>query len=895
MWRVSELTTRTRALHELNMEHNKQLGTVIVLLIAVVAAIADEIEEVRLVGGSGPCEGRVEVKIRGEWSTVCEEDWDEKSTAVVCRHLGCPQVSGYDPQVSSFEAGTGTVWLTSVTCKGQEESLNQCKYSIETGDVCNHKKDIGVVCRGDMEEIRLAGGGNECEGRVEVKHRGQWGTICGLDWYTSNALVVCRQLGCKLTDEPQVKAASFGAGTGKVWLSNVKCVGDESAVWDCKHQMWGSGSCKHRYDAGVICSGGPQELRLVGGTSVCEGRLEVRHHGVWGTVCGDYWNDKDAAVVCQQLGCSTSGSQIKATSFGPGSGNVWFSNVDCTGEESNLWQCRHQMWGHPFCDHEQDVGVMCAGEPEEVRLVDGKNECEGRLMVQHRGQWGTVCAYFWGIKEATVVCKQLGCGGHHEDDLQAKVTSFGAGSGKIWLSHVKCSGEESALWECKHPMWGIERCGHKNDVGVICEDKRTGMSSDFRLTNGSQRCAGRVEMMSSGKWGALCLSHWDLQAANVLCRQLQCGTAVSISDGGDSGENLAWPDEFHCEGIESNLRECTKTVLGNSRCPRQSTAGVRCSGTMESVRLVSGTSHCDGRLEVLENDIWGRVTDQEWDIKEAQVICRELHCGEVIDLFTLQGPAHGVIQWDNIICQGSERQIKECLKTQHKSSDVSTDLTRDVGVICSESGSVQLVDGPGRCAGTVQVYHRGEWAMVSGDSWTLANAEIVCRELKCGHAINANTMEVNGAGKVWLKDLRCAGQENKLRECSSSSWRQVDSGDKEAARLVCSEFIDFRLAGGANRCEGTLEIYHNGNWGSVCNNVMTGHMASLVCKQLECGTSGLYQGAASTSDADAAPSWLKFIHCRNRDRSLSECLSSTWGRTTCDIKAHIKCAHEGSA
>ncbi|KAG9463934.1 hypothetical protein GDO78_020772, partial [Eleutherodactylus coqui] len=849
------------------------------------------IEDVRLVGGSGPCEGRVEVKIGGEWGTVCEDDWDEENTEVVCRHIGCPQGSGRDTRTSSFGAGTGTVWLTDVICRGQEETLNQCKYSSESGDICDHKKDIGVICGGEKEEIRLAGGSNECEGRVEVKHRGQWGTVCGLDWYRRNALVVCRQLGCNVTNELEVKAASFGAGKGKVWLSNVKCVGNENDLWDCRHRMWGSGSCKHRDDAGVICSGGPQELRLVGGTNSCEGRLEVRHQGEWGTICGDYWNHKDAVVACQQLGCSASNIQMKATSFGPGEGKIWFSNVACTGEELNLWQCRHQMWGNPFCDHEQDVGVICAGEEEEVKLVNGKNECEGRLMVYHRGQWGTVCGYYWGATEATVVCSQLGCGGSHEDG-QAKAVSFGPGSGKIWLSNVRCLGEESAIWECNPPMWGIKRCGHKNDVGVICPDKRTG---DFRLTNSSQRCSGRGEMFA-GKWGALCHSHWDLQAANVLCRQLQCGTAVSVSQGTDFGDNnLIWTDEFHCEGTESNIRECANTGLGNGMCPDQATASVTCSGTMESIRLVGGTSHCDGRLEVLQNETWGRVTDHQWDIKDAQVVCRQLHCGEAIEPFTLKGPVHGIIQWDNVICQGSENDIKECLKTESKSSDATTDLGKDVGVICSESQSVHLTDGPGRCAGMVQVYHRGQWAMVSGDSWTLADAHVVCKELKCGHAINATTAVINGAANVWLKGLKCGGHESKLRECPSSSWGEEDAGEKEAARLFCSEFTDLRLVGGANKCEGQLEIYYNGKWGSVCNNVMTMQTVSLICKQLGCGSSGLYQEGASTSDVDAAPSWLDFIKCRYRDRSVSECPSSPWGRKMCDAKAYIRCVHEESA
>ncbi|KAG8537389.1 hypothetical protein GDO81_024607, partial [Engystomops pustulosus] len=538
------------------------------------------------------------------------------------------------------------------------------------------------------------------------------------------------------------------------------------------------------------------------------------------------------------------------------------------------------------------------GEPEEVKLVDGKNECEGRLMVRHRGQWSTVCSYFWGATEATVVCKQLGCGGPHEDDLEAKASSFGAGSGKILLSQVRCFGKESTIWECNHPMWGISHCGHKDDVGVTCKDKRTGLSSDFRLVSDSQRCSGRVEMMFEGKWGALCHSHWDLQAANVLCRHLQCGTAVSISDGGNlGGKDLIWTDRFHCKGTESNLRECTNSVLGNGMCPDQATAKVTCSGTTESLRLVDGTSHCDGTLEVLQNDIWGRVADHEWDIKDAQVVCRQLQCGEVIDSFTLKRTEDRIVHWDRVLCTGSERDLNECSKTQLKSSDVSTDARGDVGVTCSdhltstESPSVQLVDGHGRCAGTVQVHHQGEWAWISSDSWTLANADVICRELRCGHAINATPVVKTGGGDLWLKGLRCAGHESKLRECPSSSWGPADSEDQEAAKIVCSDFTDLRLVGGANRCEGRLEIYYNGSWGSVCDKEMTPHTVSVLCGQLGCGSGGLYQGVTS----DDAPSWLEFINCRSRDRSLSECPSSPWGRNMCSARAHIQCTREGSA
>ena len=77
------------------------------------------------------------------------------------------------------------------------------------------------------------------------------------------------------------------------------------------------------------------ELRLKDGAHCCEGRVEVKLKGEWGTVDDDGWGLKGAAVVCRQLGCGAAVEAPRGAYFGPPAGPIWFSYVLCT-EQSQL-------------------------------------------------------------------------------------------------------------------------------------------------------------------------------------------------------------------------------------------------------------------------------------------------------------------------------------------------------------------------------------------------------------------------------------------------------------------------------------------------------------------------------------------------------------------------------
>ena len=95
---------------------------------------------------------------------------------------------------------------------------------------------------------------------MEVYYNYRWGTVCDDGWSSIDAGVVCRQLGFG-SSGTAMYSASFGQGSGSIWLDNVACTGSESTLASCGHLGVGiTRSCSHSEDAGVRCSGYQSKL-----------------------------------------------------------------------------------------------------------------------------------------------------------------------------------------------------------------------------------------------------------------------------------------------------------------------------------------------------------------------------------------------------------------------------------------------------------------------------------------------------------------------------------------------------------------------------------------------------------------------------------------------------------
>ncbi|XP_023655223.1 neurotrypsin isoform X2 [Paramormyrops kingsleyae] len=436
---------------------------------------------VRLQGGRSKLEGTVEVYLNGVWGAICSDDWGDEDAAVVCRQLG-HGFKGRARQGPLSRLNLALVHWRSVHCRGHEDNLLQCPATSWNGGECTKKQAAAVTClpqeAATFVPVRLSGGGSGYEGRVEVYHAGQWGTVCDDQWDDADAEVVCRQLGFGGTAQAWGQAY-YGEGSGKVLLDEVQCSGNELSIEQCPKRPWGEHNCEHREDAGVSCMPTADgSLRLVNGSAPHRGRLEVHYRGQWGTVCDDGWTDSNTQVACRQLGFRH-GEGGAGQQFGEGVGPILLDDISCTGKEPALVHCGRREWGKHDCTHSEDISISCSpqrlahGIPPSLplRLVGGENPKEGRVEVLIDGQWGTICDDGWTDQDADVVCRQLGYTGLAKARTMAY---FGEGQGAIHVDNVKCTGAERSLGDCIKEPAGSHNCRHSEDAGVICDYGQSG-------------------------------------------------------------------------------------------------------------------------------------------------------------------------------------------------------------------------------------------------------------------------------------------------------------------------------------------------------------------------------------------------------------------------------------
>ncbi|XP_056350147.1 antigen WC1.1-like [Oenanthe melanoleuca] len=441
----------------------------------------------RLGNSSSGCSGRVEVAVRGTWGSVCASEWELPDAHVLCRHLGCGRALAVPPG-GSFGSGEGPLRPDTFGCSGSERHPGQCPVSVLGKPPCAPGNAAAVSCSGVVKSVRLVEGETRCDGWLELAvDNGTWRRVPADILFIRNFSKVCRDMGCAGLDMTRmvdgtiylnyineteraildsvlttIQEMTTALTKGPEWLNEefLKDHVPPAYLWWMKTAPAGI-----HHGAEIICSGSRQ-VRLVGSSGRCAGRVEVYSGGSWSSVCQEGWELQDAAVVCRELGCGTALEAPSWARFGAGTGPLWPYMAECSGSEESLWECGRSEQRE--CGRGLGAGAVCS-EQISVRLAGGRGRCRGYLEVSYNGTWGRVCSNGTSTGTAAAVCRQLGCG--HRGWLSAVP---GQQASRAWLAWVGCEDGARSLWGCPSAPWQLQSCGAGGHAHVDCEEDSDG-------------------------------------------------------------------------------------------------------------------------------------------------------------------------------------------------------------------------------------------------------------------------------------------------------------------------------------------------------------------------------------------------------------------------------------
>ncbi|KAJ8026424.1 Deleted in malignant brain tumors 1 protein [Holothuria leucospilota] len=303
--------------------------------------------------------------------------------------------------------------------------------------------------------------------------------------------------------------------------------------------------------------------------------------------------------------------------------------------------------------------------------------------------------------------------------------------------------------------------------------------------------------------------------------------------------------------------------------------------SLAQVRL-SGGSETAGRVEVFLNGEWGTVCDDDWDVMDATVVCRQLGFPAVLDALASFGEGQGPIHLDEVSCIGDESSLLACPQINYF-HDCSH--SEDVGISCLPVTfycylPLVRLSGGSKAAGRVEVFLHGEWGTVCDDDWDVMDATVVCRQLgfPAVSVLDALASFGEGQGPIYFDEVSCFGDESSLLACPRDYYFHDCSHGEDVGisclpgnqKVITDFLLSFpivRLSGGSETA-GRVEVFLNGEWGTVCDDDWDVMDATVVCRQL--GFPAVLDALASFGEGQG-PIHLDEVSCFGDESSLLAC------------------------
>merc|ERR1719239_285393 len=268
---------------------------------------------------------------------------------------------------------------------------------------------------------------------VQVKVGGERGSVCAQTVTGKTQDIICASAGYNFGVE-QVQNVSVSLDAESSASHTVTCTGLEGSLSDCQvtekttcsfitaitcrerarecsddEYTCDSGQCitlESLCDDKPDCVDGSDEdskhcksstqVKLVGGQSSNTGRLEVRHQGVWGTVCEDNFSDREATIFCRMLGYNglVGWSEVNSREQVEGSWPIWIrfsENSSCLGTENTIEDCHAvDLWQHDYyCTHHEDIELTCSDSMEAGGYQSDQPRSQPKQLLENCGLRGS--------------------------------------------------------------------------------------------------------------------------------------------------------------------------------------------------------------------------------------------------------------------------------------------------------------------------------------------------------------------------------------------------------------------------------------------------------------------------------------------------------------------------
>ena len=688
-----------------SMKPTLAAGSLVVLLALAASGIAYGSSEgdLRLVGGSSPSEGRVEIFFNGQWGTTCDDHWDRNDGDVACRQLGYPAGSERVFSRAHFGRGTGPIWLDNLRCSGSEARLLDCPRARVHN--CYHAEDAGVRCNTDgspsitvrpsevtvMEEDTTGSSyevvlDTQPSGTVTVTVSGTSGTavtatpstltFTTANWDTAQRVTV--KAGADANTQIETVTLTHradGGGYGSVEIEEVSVtVRDDDergvAVTPSQVTVMEEDATGSSYE--VVLLGQPSETVTVSASVPGVGPAVITVTPLTLTFTTANWDTPQRVTV--KAGAD-------ANMLNEGYGLMYFASGGGYDPGTGLVRVTVAVQ-----DNDAHAVVV---NPALVRVIEEDTTGSSYEAVLFTRPSDTVTVAVSGTSGTTVTAtpSTLTFTTANWDTPQRVTVKAGADANaqneEVTLTHRASGGGYDS--DSDGPVTVVVR---DNDLGVavrpsevtVREEDATGSNYEVVLRTQPSDTVTVTVSGTSGTAVTATPSTLTFTTANWDTAQIVRVTAGAGAN--EQNETVTLTHRASGGGYGSvPIEEVSVTVRDND----SSGAG--------NLRLVGGSSPSEGRVEIYHDGQWGTVCDDHWDRNDGDVACRQL--GYPAGSEAVFGLAHfgwgsGPVWLDDLRCSGSEARLLDC--PRHRQFDVHDYCTHsdDAGVRCDTSGVLSI-------------------------------------------------------------------------------------------------------------------------------------------------------------------------------------------------------------